>query len=225
MKTLNLSFFLSVVSTLLISGCDDTSPVAITDSAIYSEFSVVYSAVTNSTAAKAIFWKENKNNVQVIFNPDAVLTFQNIALEYQQQGAFYSKKLLGFTAEYTFKIVDINKKTFTNTLSANTIAFPVANDTLNLAQTFKLDWFGSPLEKNEYVILRIGGINFQQDTLGKQSIYFTASERFSLNSFKNQTVDASFERYKIVSPLQQSLGGGGIISAQFSSVNKNFYIK
>lgn len=207
------------------SGCDNTSPVAVTDSAIYSEFSVVYNATENLTTAKAVFWKENKNNVQVIFNPDAELTFQNIPLEYQSQGAFYTKQLNGFAAECEFRVVDINKKSFTNSITANFVMFPNTADTITTSLPYHFTWIGIPLEKNEYVVFHIADLNIQQDTTGASKIVLTSANRNFLSSYKNQTVEGYMVRYKTVTPLQQSLGAGGIISSQYSSLKKMFYIK
>ena len=221
MKNLTAFFLL-----LIVLGCEDDQLVAITDGKVYSLLSVRYDKNTNKTTATAAFSKESQGGQRLIFNGNAKILFQDIAMDYRTGDYTYIKELENLHSAGTFSFTDVNKKTFLNTATINTIDYPVSQklDTIDSSIPLTIVWSGTPLEKLEIVTLRIGTINTAQDTTGKTSVTFTASHFSQISTLKNTVTTLSLERSK--SPaLTSDLGGGGTITSQYIALTKSVFVK
>lgn len=218
---------LSVLLIMLIAlGCEDDQLVSITDGKVYSLLGVRYDKNTNKTTATAAFWKESQSGVRLIFNGNARILFQDIAMDYRAGDYTYIKELDNLHSPGTFSFTDVNKKTFVNTATINTIDYPLTQklDTIDSSIPLTIAWSGTPLEKLEIVTLRIGSINAAQDTTGKTSVTFTSSHFTQISSLKNTVTTLSLERSK--SPgLTTDLGGGGTMKSEYVALTKSVFIK
>ncbi len=222
---MRISLF-AVCIIVALSGCVDDKLVAITDGSIYSKLSVRYDKTTDLTYATAEFWSESPSGKRLIFNGNATLTFQDYRMDYRSADYTYYKELLTFYSAYTFKFVDVNNKTFINTVSINPIDFSPSQvtDTVDSEQPLTIAWTGPSVGNLENVSLRIEGFTATQDTAGKTSITFSKESFAQLSAFKNKTVTMRLERSK--SPgLSMDLGGGGIITLQYVSSVRNVYLR
>lgn len=221
---MNIKTFLLLVLCIALLSCEDDNLVAITNNAVYAEFFVKYERAIDATTGTAIFWEGNRSK-RIIFHGDAKLLFNNYTMEYAD--FTYYKGLQGFHSPSTFAITDVNKKTFTNSISFNSIDFPAINlDTIDSAQPLTLFWFGNPLQSGETVSLRIGNVSAQEDSVGSRSVTFTTAQFSELSSLKNSSVTVVLERLKTVQPLPEPLGGGlGFISGQYIAVPRTVYLK
>jgi uncharacterized protein YceK len=222
---MKLSLFLLVI--LLAAGCSDDQLVAITDGRVYSQLTVRYDKNTNKTTATAAFWKESQSGARLVFNGNATILFQGLAMEYRSDYTYF-KDMENAQTPATFKIIDVNKKEFTNTTTINAIDFPfgLVLDTIDTSKPLTIAWNGTALENLEIVTLRIGtgSVRAVQDTMGKTSITFTTSLFSQIASLKNTATTITIERSK--SPvLTDDLGGGGTITSQFIALSKNVYLK
>jgi len=207
-------------------GCKDDQLVAITDGKIYSQLNVRYDKSTNKTSATAAFWKESQSGQRLIFNGNAKILFENVAMDYRAGDYTYIKELDNLHSPAVFKIIDVNNKVFINTATLNTIDFPLAQklDTIDSSKPLTIAWSGSTLEKLEIVTLRIGTVSATQDTTGKTSVTFLASHFAQLSSVKNSVVTVTLERSK--SPgLTTDLGGGGTMTSQYVALTKSVFLK
>ncbi len=219
---------LLLFSALLLSfGCSDDQLVAITDGRVFSQLTVRYDDNTQKTTATAAFWKESQSGARLVFNGNATILFQGIGMDYRSDYTYF-KELDGAQTPATFKITDVNKKVFTNTITLNAIDFPfgVSLDTIDTSKPLTIAWYGTALENLEVVTLRIGTgtVRAVQDTMGKTSVTFTASLFSQISSLKKTSTTITLERSK--SPvLTNDLGGGGTITAQFAALSKTVYLK
>jgi hypothetical protein len=207
-------------------GCQDDQLVAITDGKVYSQLNVRYDKNSNKTAATAAFWKESQSGQRLIFNGNAKILFEDVAMDYRAGDYTYIKELDNFHSPAVFKITDVNNKVFTNTATLNTIDFPLSQklDTIDSSKPLTIAWAGIPLEKLEIVTLRIGTVAAAQDTTGKTSVSLLSSHFTQLGSIKNTVVTITLERSK--SPgLTNDLGGGGMMTSQYVATTKSVFLK
>ncbi len=222
---MKLSLFFLLI--LLAIGCSDDQLVAITDGKVYSQLTVRYDENINKTAATAAFWKESQSGARLVFNGNATILFQGLGMDYRSDYT-YSKEMEGPQTPATFKITDVNKKEFTNTITINAIDFPfgLVLDTIDTSKPLTIAWNGTALENLEIVTLRIGTgtVRAVQDTMGKSSVTFTSSLFSQISSLKNTSTSITLERSK--SPvLTNDLGGGGTITSQYIALSKKTYLK
>lgn len=222
MKVVRISMFLLCV----LFGCDNNTGEAITDGAVYTELNVRFDKTTNKTTGTAWFWQGNKNGRWLIFDPDAVLKFQENAMEYRSGDHSYSKELNNMQSPAVFSFTDINKKSFTNSIEVKQIDFRATDDldTVDTSQPLTVIWSGVALENSESVTLRIDAISATQDTIGKTSVTFPSEKFALLSSVKNTTVTMTIERTRSLA-LQQDLGGSGFIRAEYVSQAKSVFLK
>lgn len=211
---------------LVLIGCDNDTGKAITDNAVYTELNVRFDKTTNKTTGTAWFWQENKNGRWLIFDPDAVLKFQDNAMAYRSGDHSYFKELDNLQTPAVFVFTDINKKSFTNSIEVKQIDFRATDDldTIDTAQPLTLTWNGAALDDDESVTLRIDNVGVTEDSTGKISVVFTAEKFSLLSSRKNTTVSMVIERTKN-SSLRDNLGGGGFIRAEYVSQAKSVFLK
>lgn len=220
----------SLLNLLLVScfflGCDDDKKEAITDGAVYTELNVHFEKTTNKTTGTAWFWQGNKNGRWLIFNPDAVLKFQDNAMEYRPGDHSYFKELNNPQTPAVFLFTDINRKSFTNSIELKQIDFRTTDDldTIDTSQPLTVIWNGLALENSESVTLRIDNISATQDTIGKTTILFPLEKFALLSSVKNTTVTMTIERTRSLA-LQQDLGGSGFIRAEYVSQARSVFLK
>ncbi len=219
--------YLFFIILLLSVGCSDDQLVAITDGKVFSQLTVRYDKNTNITSATAAFWKGSQSGARLVFNGNATILFQSIAMDYRSDYT-YIKEMKDAQTPATFKITDVNKKIFTNTATLNAVDFPFGMnlDTIDTTQPLTIAWNGTALENLEIVTLRIGTgtVRAIQDTMGKTSITFTTSLFSQISSLKNTTSTITLERSK--SPvLTDDLGGGGTITSQYVALSRTVYLK
>lgn len=207
-------------------GCNDNSLVAITDRAVYTEFKVRYDKATNVTTGTAAFWEGSQNGRRLIFNGNATLLFQEVGMDYRGSDYTYVKELQGPQASAEFKITDVNKKSFRDTITVNVSEYPFGMrlDTVDASSPLTVSWIGSALENHETVTLRIGGVSALQDTISRTSVTFTLAKFAQISSLRGTKVTLVLERSKTLG-LLSDLGGGGSITAQYVAVPQTVYLK
>lgn len=207
-------------------GCNDNTLVAITDRAVYSEFKVRYDKATNVTTGTAAFWEGSQNGRRLIFNGNATLLFQGVGMDYRGDDYTYVKEIQGAQAIAEFKITDVNKKVFRDSISVNVAEYPFAMrlDTVDSSLPLTVAWTGSALENHETVTLRIGGVSAYQDTISRTSVTFPLSKFSQISSLKGTKVTLVLERSKTIG-LPSDLGGGGSITAQYIAIAQTVYLK
>ncbi len=217
---------ISLLMLFVFLGCDNDTETAITDGPVYTELNVRFDKTTNKTTGTSWFWQGNKNGRWLIFNPDAVLKFQDNAMEYRPGDHSYFKELNNLQTPAVFSFTDINKKSFTNSIEVKQIDFRATDDldTVDTSQPLTVIWNGVALENSESVTLRIDAVSVTQDTIGKTSITFSSEKFALLSSVKNTTVTMTVERTRSLA-LQQDLGGSGFIRAEYVSQAKSVFLK
>jgi hypothetical protein len=215
-----------ILFNLIFFGCEEDKVVAITDNPVYAVLIARYTESTKTTFGSSSFWEGGPGGRRLIFDSGSKLSFNDVAMDYNSVDYSYTKSLLGFYGSSTFKITDVNNKTFENTITINTINLPASNalDTIDSSHPLTIAWTGSALQSNETVTLRIAGVGAKQDTVGRTTVTFSLNDFSALNDVKGTTVDLSIERSKTLT-LSQDLGGSGNIKAEYIAQTKQVYLK
>lgn len=217
-------FLLVVVAMLSFIGCEDKVQ-AITTKNPYAKFSSTYDAATNSSTGLAFFTEGSKSGGGLYIDKDEQLLFQDKTMQYQTANRSYTLNLVGYSVLNTFKLVDLKKSEFVNSIVGNNIAFPVDaqynRDTVNTSFPVIFTWIGNPIDTNETVTVNIEDKIFKQDTLAAKSITIPEVD---IVSFKGRSILANLERYR-EKGLQQKPGTDGLISYLYKATPRKITFK
>ncbi len=217
-------FLFVAVAMLSFIGCEDKVQ-AITTKNPYAKFSATYDAATNNSTGTVFLTEGSKSGGGLYIDKDEQLLFQDKTMQYQTANRSYTLSLVGYSVLNTFKLVDLKKSEFVNTIVGNNIAFPIDaqynRDTVNTSFPVILKWIGSPIDTNESVTVTIEDKVFKQDTLSATSITIPET---GMTTFKGKSILTSLERYK-ERGLQQKPGTDGLISYLYKATPRKITFK
>jgi hypothetical protein len=221
---MNYLFLLIAVVSLSILGCEE-SIKPITSKNPYAKLSVIYDAAANSSTGTVFFWEGSKNGKLVFIDNNEQLLYQDKPMQYQSSDRSYSLTLVGYSAQNIFKLVDLNKKEFVNTIVGSNIFFPIDaqynGDTINTSMPVIFKWIGNPVDTNETITLTVENKIFTQDSLAATSIIIPETE---MGAFKGKSILVRLERSK-EKGLQQKPGSDGLISYLFRATPRKLTFK
>jgi hypothetical protein len=218
-----LFLFIMVVLSSFI-GCEESAK-PITSKNPYAKFSIIYDAAANSSTGSVFFWESSKDGKLIFIDTDEQLMYQDKSMQYQSSDRSYSLTLIGYSAQNTFKLVDLKKKEFVNTIVGSNIFFPVDaqyyGDTINTSMPVVFKWIGNPVDTNETITLTVENKIFTQDSLAATSIIIPKTE---MEAFNGKSLLVRLERSK-EKGLQQKPGSDGLISYLFKASPRKMYFK
>jgi hypothetical protein len=216
-----------ILFNLIFFGCEEDKQVNITDGHVYADLVAQYDKSTNSTSGKATLWEGSQTGKRIRFDDGAKQLFMDVQMDYNAVDNAYEKTLLGFRSPSVFKFVDVNSKSFTNSIDITPLNFPAGFDTIDSSQPLTITWNGVavPIQSDESVTLRVEGVGVTQDTLGSSRVIFPVSYFSTLSNFIGKKVSVSLERSKDI-PIPIALGNGsGRLKARYIARIDSVYFK
>lgn len=149
--------FLIVVCTTLFSSCAKEVSENVAQDSIYTVYELFFNKNTDITTARATFRFGGPSGTLLDLTDPANCTFNGDELLYNKILGSHNKDYAGFVSSGTFKYLDLDDNTLTNTTPIiETIDFPT-KDTIKADNPCLFMWIGSPLGKDESVSLIIDG--------------------------------------------------------------------
>ena len=149
--------FLIVVCTILFGSCAKEISENVAQDSIYTIYELFFNKNTDITTARATFRFGGPSGTLLDLTNPANCTFNGDEVLYNKILGTHKKDYSGFVSSGTFKYLDLDDNSFTNsTPIIETIDFP-AKDTIMAANSCLFMWIGSPLSKDESVTLLIDG--------------------------------------------------------------------
>lgn len=214
------SFFLLLVLSYLLMGCQAEDSLNVNQDKIYTEYELFYDANEDKTYAKAKFKFGNGTGTDLKLNDKSKIFFNNDILTYDQTFAYYQKAYPGFISSGTFRWEDTDGKKFSNDISVKPIAFsPISKISRN--SSFELVWQGDSLTANESVYIIANGKNGGVPQLASTNELYTKRIILAKNQLEQinpGSVELIMDR-AFQPGMTNKTSAGGVITGKYRAKN------
>jgi hypothetical protein len=171
LNALRFLFLLSIYACLskLLVSCAKQDSKDVNQDKIWTEYQLFYDKNDDKTKALARFRFGGATGtlLELTDSTGASITFNGQAMPYNTLWSAHYLEFAGNVTSGTFKYTNTNGTSYSNTVpgGADTIAYPIAFDTIkkSIAETFT--WGGSALAANQSVSIFVGSWTWAQDAL------------------------------------------------------------
>jgi hypothetical protein len=226
MKKSNLFLPILLFVLSLTISCESEQSIDVNQDRIFTVFKLFYNANEDVTYAQAVFRFGNTTGTLLELTEPSQVTFNDEFLTFNTTFKYYEKKLTGLVDSGTFVWKDTDEKSFTNSVSIDSIAFPEI-DTVSRDAAFEISWIGLPLIEREYIHVWLNG-QYEDDAssviesgVGKTTIIIPKEKLEIIAAGDGQL----FMDREVFFDLQDGTDAGGRTEAKYRAEDITIYFK
>lgn len=215
---LKKALFLFVVLAAGFSACKKEVSKNIDQDKIWTYFELYYDGSVDKTYATATFRFNSITGTRLMLSDPSTVLVDGAEMEWIADEGYYQNVFDGLKSSAEFRWVDLDGKSFTNSIDIHEVQFPSVLSDLHFGDTASyFFWDGAALDTNESMAITVDGVGntdariFSTDSIGAILIV--------LDSVKLSQVDSGIvslvlnRRYS--PPLLEGTSSSGVITGRF----------
>ncbi|NJN25780.1 MAG: hypothetical protein HC819_07350 [Cyclobacteriaceae bacterium] len=214
---------LLLMASLAMFSCETESSGDVAQDRIFTNYELIYLQDEDKTQAKAIFTFGTATGTRLQLAEGAIVTFNDQPIPYNSLLGMYELELSGLTNSGTFKYVDLENKTFTNTVQLRAIGFAATVPSkIDRSKSTEITWTGEPVGAGVSSVVA----TVVPNNLGQTKLFIEADEGAKtviLNPVELLKIDPQpaklFIERKDVPIIQQASSAGGLLTASYRAAS------
>lgn len=213
-----VAYLLLLLFSIQLLACQSESSDDVNQDRIYTVYDLSYGADKDETVASARFHFGSWTGTRLELSDESSILFNGKYLSFNKTLVRYSTSFQGEVLSGDFVFTDANGKTYTNSITINSIAVDPTLTSISRSATTApvLIWQGPPLNSDESVTLTLSDSSLLQE----YKVNTTGADRIVLdqgfNNFKTNEVEVRLERFYFP-PLQEMTEAEGSFSGYYEA--------